>query len=262
MKCSGSILYSTIHFIIILSLFSCVKNGSVTSVAYDLNYGDSILFLRPSSGDYIVYPKTQRNGVYSGFPEGIEIDDKTGAINVSKSETGLRYRITHTAPDGTITTTKVVLSGITYFDQFYRLSQNDTISFPAYNASGTNPLPVAGSIFDDGGGANSSGCDVKTINGQINLAQTVRNGLFGSNPANDSRRDIEIVYRLNDGSGKTLNKLKVRLYYYTSMATVALDLLQTLAERQNGGVFLRGGGIARTEQAARPRPPCVIIIAN
>ncbi|HUR66440.1 MAG TPA: hypothetical protein VMZ03_08800 [Chitinophagaceae bacterium] len=245
-----------------LSLSSCKKDGSGTAGAYDLNYGDSVLYLRPSSGDYIVYPATQRAGEYSAFPEGIEINDKTGAINLTKSETGLRYRITHTAPDGTVTTTKVVLSGITFPDRFYHLSQNDTIAFPVYNANSSSPLPITGSIFDDGGGANSSGCEVKTTNGQINLAQTVRNGLFGATPVNDDRKDIEIVYRLNDGSNKTVNKLKVRLYYYTSMATVAPDLLQTLADRQNGGVFLRGEAILQTEQAAKPRPPCVIIIAN
>lgn len=245
-----------------LSLLSCTKNGSGSDGPYDLSYGDSILYLRPSSGDHIVYPSTKRAGVYTGFPEGIEIDDNTGAINLSKSETGLRYRITHTAPDGTVTTTKVVLSGITFFDRFYRLSQNDTIAFPVYNASLSNPLPLTGSLFDDGGAANSSGCDVKTVNGQINLAQTVRNGLFGSTPVNDDRKDIEIVYRLNDGSGKTVNKLKVRLYYYTSMATVAPDLLETLNGRKNEGVFLRPGEIPQTEAAAKPRPPCVIIIAN
>lgn len=259
---SGTLFYSIILFTGSLGLFSCSKDGSGSGGAYDLSYGDSVLYLRPSSGDYIVYPTSQRDGEYTGFPEGIEIDDKTGAINVSKSETGLRYRITHTAPDGTVTTTKVVLSGITFFDKFYRLSQNDSVAFPVYNASASSPLPITGSIFDDGGGANSSGCDVKTVNGQINLAQTVRNGLFGTTPSNDDRKDIEIVYRLNDGSGKRVNKLKVRLYYYTSMATVAPDLLETLAERQDEGVFLKGGELLRTGQAAKPRPPCVIIIAN
>jgi hypothetical protein len=262
MKRSRRIFYPIILFISALNFYSCTKKGSDNDSAYDLTYGDSVLYLRPSLGDYIVYPNTQRTGEYSGFPEGIEIDDKTGAINISKSETGLRYRITHTAPDGTISTTKVVLSGITYFDQFYHLSQNDTIAFPVYNATASSPLPLTGSVFDDGGGAGATGCEVKTVNGQINLAQTVRNGLFGSSPVNDARRDIEILYRLNDGSGKTVNKLKVRLYYYTSMAAVAPDLLETLAERQNGGVFLKGAGILNTEQAAKPRPPCVIIIAN
>lgn len=247
--------------LICINFLSCTKEGADDGV-YNLNYGDSIIFLRPSAGDYIVKPATHREGTYSGFPEGIEIDDQTGAINVSKSETGLRYRITHTSPNGTVTTTKLVLSGITFFDKYYRLSQNDTIAFPVYNATAALPLPLSGSVFDEGGAANTSGCDVKTVNGQINLAQTVRNGLFGSTPSNDARRDIEIVYRLNDGSGKIINKLKVRLYYYTSMATVAPDLLQTLAERQNEGVFLRGSGVSGTEGLAKPRPPCVIIIAN
>lgn len=229
---------------------------------YALSYGDSILYLRPSAGDYIVSPTIHRDGVYEGFPEGIEIDGSTGAINVTKSETGLRYRIKHTATDGTVTTAIIVLSGITFFDKFYNLSQNDSIALPVYNALASRALPLTGSVFDDGGGANASGCSVKTINGQINLAQTVRNGLFGNNPVNDSRKDIEIVYRLNDGSGKTINKLKVRLYYYTSMATVAPDLLQTLQDRQTGGVFLRGESAERIEQVAKPRPPCVIIIAN
>ncbi|MEO7922220.1 MAG: hypothetical protein ABIR30_00935 [Chitinophagaceae bacterium] len=251
--------------VIVLSLawIACNKSGvDQPTGPYILSYGDSIIYAKPSAGDYIISPTTHRDGVYSAFPEGIEIDDNTGAINVTKSETGLRYRITHTAINGTVTNTNVVLSGITFFDSFYNLSQNDSIAFPIYNASATRALPVAGSLFDDGGGANASGCDVKTVNGQINLAQTVRNGLFGNTPANDSRRDIEIVYRLNDNSQKTVNKLKVRLYYYTSMATVAPDLLQTLQDRQTGGVFLRGIVFERTEQAAKPRPPCVIIIAN
>lgn len=247
-----------------LTWLSCDKTISADQ-PYTLSYGDSVLYLKPASGDYIVYPTNTREGIYEGFPEGIEIDDRTGAINISKSETGLKYRITHTAPNGTVTTTRVILSGITFFDKYYNLSLNDSIAFPVYNASTVYTLPLTGSIFDDGGGANSSGCDVKTVNGQINLAQTVRNGLFGNTPVNDARRDIEIFYRLNDGSNKAANKLKVRLYYYTSMATVAPDLLQTLQERQTAGVFLKGTVTEVVEQAlqaAKPRPPCVIIIAN
>ncbi len=262
MKQIKSIISLSILLVTSLFWFSCNKKANDQTGPYNLSYGDSILYLRPSSGDYIISPTTHRNGTYVGFPEGIEIDDNTGAINITKSETGLRYRITHTATDGIITNTTVVLSGITFTDKFYRLSQNDSIAFPVYNANISRPLPVSGSIFDDGGGASSSGCDVKTINGQINLAKTVRNGLFGSTPANDARRDVEILYRLNDGSGKIINKLKVRLYYYTSMATVAPDLLQTLQDRQTGGVFLRGTVTESTEQTAKPRPPCVIIIAN
>lgn len=249
----------------VIAWLSCNKPADGNNGPYKLSYGDSIIYMKPS-GSNIVYPLEQRGGLYEGFPDGIEIDDNTGAINVANSETGLRYRITHTATDGTITTTTVILSGITFFDKFYRLSQNDTMALPIYNASEISVLPVTGSVFDDGGTANASGCDIKTVNGQINLAQTVRNGLFGSTPSNDDRRDVDIVYRLNDGSGKALNKLRVRLYYYTSMATIAPDLLETLNDRQAAGVFLQANNSNNTTTAARmgrvakPRPPCVIIV--
>lgn len=262
-------IYSLLTLIAV-SIFwvSCQKNGTDNSDPYDLSYGDSILYLKPTSGDYIVNPVVHRNGVYSGFPEGIEIDDNTGAINISKSETGLRYRITHTATDGTITTTKVVLSGITFTDHYYRISSGDSLASPVYNASTSRILPLNGSNFDEGNLANSGGCSVKTNNGQINLAETIRNGVFGATPQNDVRKDFDIEYRLNDASGKSKNKLRVRLYYYDTMADVPQDLLETLQDREDLGVFLRGSGDAssattnRTERLARPRPPCVIIIAN
>ena len=240
-------------------LLSCNKSSDNPAGPYNLTYGDSIIYLKAQSADYIVYPAERRTGVYSGFPEGIEIDDITGAINVSKSETGLRYRITHTAPDGTETKTTIVLSGITFPDKFYHLSQDDSTAFPVYNANASGSLPLSGSTFDEGNGANSGGCSVQTINGQINLAQSVRNGIFGTTPQNDVRKEFDIAYRLNDQSGKSLNKLRVRLYYYNTMADVAPDLLQTLQDRTDQGVFLRINGTARV---AKPRPPCVIIVGQ
>ena len=174
----------------------------------------------------------------------------------------MRYRITHTADDGTVTKTSVVLSGITFFDKFYNLSAGDSIAQPVYNASDVRILPVSGSSFDEGNAANSGGCSVRTDNGKINLAQSVRNGVFGNTPQNDSRRDFEISYRLNDNSNKSLNKLKVRLYYYDRRSDVAPDLLQTLQERQQDGVFLKGAITESASAIAKPRPPCVIIIAN
>ncbi len=240
---------------------SCTKDAADQGI-YKLSYGDSILYLRPSAGDYIVYPTSQRAGTYSGFPYGIEIDDNTGAINVSKSETGLRYRITHTATDGTKTTNMVVLSGITFADHFYRLSSGDSIAHPIYNSNPNRILPLSGSSFDEGNVANTGGCSVKTDNGKINLRETIRNGVFGSPPRNDEQRTFEIKYKINDASGKTENKLKVLLYWYNTMADVPQYVWDILNDRTTQGVFLKGATASRTEQAAKPRPPCVIIIAN
>lgn len=252
----------------IITAISCNKTGEENG-PYTLSYGSPIIYLKNQSSDYIVSPSESRTGTYTAFPEGIEINDDNGAINVSKSETGLKYKITYTAPNGDTTSTVVLISGIQFADQFYRLSQNDSIAFPIYNGNSINPLPLTGSSFDDNNLANSGGCSIKTTNGQINLAQTVRNGIFGSTPQNDAKKEFDIEYRLNDQSGKAQNKIRVKLYYYNTMADVAPDLLQTLSERQQQGVFLEmnnnGSGTissARTTAIAKPRPPCVIIIGQ
>ena len=78
---------------ILLSLVACKKDsGGDSSIPSDfkLSYGDSILYEKSIGADNLAYPQNSYPGSYSGFPEGIEIDEKTGAINISKSETGLR----------------------------------------------------------------------------------------------------------------------------------------------------------------------------
>jgi hypothetical protein len=254
----------TIAVLAVLSLvwLGCDKpaDGSDNPAAsYKLSYGDSILYMKAGSNNNIILPVTASPGTYTGFPEGIEIDPATGAIDLSESETGLRYRITHTAPNETVTETKVVLAGITFKDKFYYLSSNDSIANPVYNSDASRILPISGSTFDEGNVANGGGCSVRTDNGKINFKETIRNGVFGSPPRNDSQEEFEIKYRINDGSGKSLNKLKVKLYWYNTINDVPQYLWDILNDRTTQGVFLRGGAAT---QIAKPRPPCLIIIAN
>lgn len=239
-------------------LFACNKPAAdpTPDGPFTLSYGDSIIYLKPVTGDFIVKPVNAPPGTYTAFPDGIEIDDNTGAINVSKSETGLRYRITHTAANGDTTNTMVVLSGITFKDHFYILSQGDSVAHPIYNASPDRVLPVTGSVFDEGNFANAGGCAMKTDNGKINLAESIRNGIFGNNPGNDDQKEFEIRYRINDASGKTENRLKVLLYWYNTINDVPEYVWEILNDRQTQGVFLRNG----TAKVAKPRPPCVVIV--
>lgn len=271
---AGVLILSMIT-ISVISTSSCSKDsgGSSSASQLGLSYGDSIFYLRPQATDYIVYPNRQRSGQYLGFPDGIQIDQATGAINVSKSESGLRYRITYISPQGDTSSAMVVISGINFLDKFHHLSRGDSIAFPVYNASIDRVIPLNGSDFDEGNNANSGGCAVRTINGQINLAETVRNGVFGTVPKNNAQQEFDIYYRLNDNSDKALNKIRVKIYYYDTINDVAPDLLQTLQDRENDGVFLgttsaqipANSSTARTlsvQKTAKPRPPCVIIIAN
>lgn len=254
---------------------SCGKDSPGTAGdKYRIDYGDSVLFIRNTGSDITFAPlNAPSGGEFTGFPEGIEIDKSSGVINVSKSETGLRYRITYTAPNGDTSQAIVLISGINYLDHIYSLEANDTLALPLYNASLARTIP-ANSLFDEGNGCNGVGIAVNTSSAQINLAETIRNGTFGSTPANGAQKEVELKYRINDGSNKSLNALKVKLYYFNTAADISPDLKQLLIDRQGTLLLpsphvspgmevlsgLAGGGSVKG--VAKPRPPCIFIVGR
>jgi hypothetical protein len=270
--------------ILLTSVISCKKDNNspapVVTPGYSFSYGDSVFYLQSQSSDYLINPVQPGTGQYLGFPEGISLDSKTGEINVSKSETGLRYRITF-IPDGTKDSfsTTLVVSGINFLDGFYKLTTADSVLKPIYNAGISNPLPGVnnGTLFDDGSGCNSAGCDVNTAIGSVNLAQTVRNGVFGSTPSNNDRHEFELNYRINDKSGKTLNSLKVKLYYFDSINDVTQEVYDIINSRQGAILgfqpratpfekFTSVNNINQTglltKSVPKPRPPCIFILGR
>jgi hypothetical protein len=251
--------------------------GTGVVPGYTLSYGDSIFYLQNQATDVIVKPKVSAVGQYTGFPEGIDIDANTGAVNVSKSETGLRYRISF-KPSGSTDSfsTVITISGINFLDGFYKLTTADSILRPLYNA---NAIPVVpgynnGNIFDEGSNCNGSGCTVNVLNGEINLAQTVRNGVFGARPTNNDRHEFLMNYRINDKSNKSLNALKVKLYYFDTMADVTPEVYDIIASREGtvfraetAGAFMVNGTDmlnlpVAVKKAAKPRPPCIFIVSR
>lgn len=274
------VAFRTIGFGVLLlaiACASCSKDGTPAPPSppggFKLSYGDSVLYTQNQATDYIVPVVQQPSvaGTYSAFPEGIDINTQTGAINVSKSEIGLRYRISF-APAGSTDSihTVVLLAGINYLDGFYLLNTADSILRPVYNGTVGNKVPGLsnGTVFDEGSGCNSAGCNVNTNDGTINLAQTVRNGVFGTVPQDNARQEFTMNYRINDKSGKALNTLKVKLYYYKSKNNIAQEAYDIIASR-DGTVFRTAGdlsGIAlrtfNVNKAAKPRPPCIFIVAQ
>ncbi len=272
---------------VLMGAISCKKDNNATPnppappTNVTFGYGDSIFYLNPLVADYVISPVKSQSGEYVGFPDGIDIDTKTGEINVSKSETGLRYRITF-IPDGTndSVSTEIVISGINFLDGFYKLTTADSVLKPLYNASVSNPIPGVnnGTIFDDGSGCNAAGCNVNTVVGSINLAQTVRNGVFGTIPSNNDRHEFDLNYRINDKSGKSLNTLKVKLYYFDSINDVTQEAFDIINSRLGAilGVepkptpfqtmtsvnSIATQTILLGQQTAKPRPPCIFILGR
>lgn len=253
-------------------LCSCImiaacKKVSTEITTYDgdgftLSYGDSIIYLQNLSGDHILTPAQSRTGVYYAYPEGLQIDKNTGAINVSKSETGLRYKIKFRDAEGVKYETKLLLSGVNYADHYHQLAQNDNLSVPLYNVNHT--LPQA--AFDVDGSARAQGLAIDPLTGVIDLKQSVQNGFFGRTPDNDARRMVEIKYRINDASNDAVNSIKVLLYWYATMNDVSEEVKQTIASRQQlfGKESVQDVEVSTSnyQLASKPRPPCVIVISQ
>lgn len=271
---------------LVLFLTGCSKNnnsglnngpGSGADTLNTLSYGDSIFYVKTGGEDQLIFPKGNLSGTFFAFPDGIEINPITGAINVDKSETGLRYRISFVAQGSSDTlSTVVLLSGINYLDKIYYLDENDTSAVPVYNAGSNNTLPVDNSVFDEGDGCKNLGVVVHPQNGTINLAQTIRNGVLGDTPKNGSQKEVELLYRVNDASKKALNRLKVKFYYFDTPGDIDQDLVQLMSDRKGmfigitpppfleynpspAGLTVSSNSILGT---AKPRPPCIFVVGK
>jgi hypothetical protein len=244
---------------------------------YAFSYGDSVIYPQTTSGDYKVSPVTPMKGSYEAFPDGIELDEETGEINVSESETGLRYRITFTPANSSRSyTTVVLLAGINYLDAFYYLSKSDTMSRAVYNGDLARAVPVSNgkTVFDIDLGCNKEGIAINTNNGTINLMQTIRNGFFGKHPDNDSREEFELEYKIDDKSKQARQSVKIKLYYYNTINDVPEKYFDLLEDREgtilwannthNPSEEIISGvtGVTGIQGRERPRPPCIFIIGR
>jgi hypothetical protein len=274
---------SSFYFLSLVSfcsmLWACSKNSASTNngTVYKFSYSDSILYsLGETSELQVISPSIAKTGTYTSFPDGLNINSTTGAINIHESETGIKYRVYFT--DGNIQdSTLVTIGGINYLDGVYKINTIDSIISPVYNAVIGNSLPnaVNGSVFDEGGGCNNNGCTVNLNDAKINLAQTVRNGTFGSTASNGSNKEFTLNFRVNDNSKKGGNKLKIKIFYFKTLNDVTQQVWNLLNGR-NGTVIntfnnsnntpIQGntaGNIATNSLTGKGRrPPCVVILSQ
>lgn len=258
------------------------------------DYGNPVICpkWRGPGNDYIIHPQNNPGtGTYFAWPNGLMIDNSTGAINVSKSETGARYLVGFVKAGTTDTCTKeLILGGVTYADSIYVLANNDSLAIPYYNAdpSGTpvcgpsddNDYPLPGRAnpvgnnrceFDDdddddngngqtdepppGHRANDQHVRVRTTSGVINLKRSLEEGIFGTNPQNGDSKEVSIYYRLNDCSNKALQKINIRLIYFNRKSDVPQSLMNDV--RAKRASFMSSTYL---DSYLAPRPPQIIVI--
>lgn len=249
------------------------------------DYGSSLICPRwkGPGNDHIITPLNNPGaGTYFAMPMGLMIDSLSGAINISRSETGARYLVGFISAGTKDTCMKeLVLSGISYVDSVYVLSNNDSLAIPYYNADpstisvcGNNDHPGPANNdceFDDGDDddngngqadepppgqrANDQHVRVRTTNGVINLRQSLEDGALGANPRNGDSKDVTIFYRLSDCSNKALQKITVRLIYYERVSDIPQTLAADVRSKRNDFFLSR----FISSPLAGPRPPQVII---
>ncbi len=238
-----------------------------------LSYGDSIFYVKNQA--YQVTPVNAKPGTYTAFPGNLLIDNATGRITVGiignglESQTGLRYKIKYQSSDGAeVDSTYIVLAGINYLDKIYYLSQNDSIIYPLYNARLSNPIP--GGTYGIQPDANLA---IDPVTGQINIKECIRRGFFNTPAENGEWEEVTVQYKSNDYSNNATNSIDIALYFYNTLADVPSNVSAVMREHQKMMVGIDQPEIPQTGgpldldlpdnlSITRPRPPCIIIVAN
>lgn len=255
-----------------------------------LSYGDTLFYNHTASTDKLVNKISAPSGTvkYKAIPGGLLVDSLTGRINVTKSESGIRYKIFAFNSNGlALDSVKIVISGVDYEDGIFDLRSTpnayDT-SFPVYNARKELRLPCSqdddddenGCVFDETDLNNDGNDDIAGViqdkllvdkkEGTIDLEASFHAGIFGSsNPANGTVRNFLMYYRINDASGRALQKINIRVYYYKKRADIPQSLLNELAQRNNQlqNVNARLEYTAEFDSYSKPkRPPLLIIVGG
>jgi hypothetical protein len=240
----------------------------VTGCSYAPNYGDSIIYPQPTTQgkDYIVSPvNNPGSGTYLSWPQGLVINDSTGAVDVTQSQTGERFMIGF-VQSGTSDTclTSLILGGASYEDSVYVIANGQTQAWPYFNANPYMPSPcgTAGSCaFDVTGSAAAMKVVVDPNSGMIDLLKTLNgpggllsSGAFGLLPLSGQEISPVIYYQLNDGSNNALQNIQVNIVYYSSKSSITPSLLNNLVNKL-GNIL----GNLLIQNTGNPRPPMVII---
>lgn len=285
-------------------VFACQKKDTASPVAGplgflnniilsdSLSYDDSIFYTSVTGSEKNVFPvsRPSENGYFAANIPGLDIDSVTGRINISKSESGIRYLVYYLSPSNQpLYSTPVTISGIDYQDRIYDISSNDPeneMAMPIYNMTHGLPVPCSnsnsgqGCRFDetdfnndgieDSPGANRNKLIVDVNNGSINLKESFLAGVFGLNLFNGKKKDVTIYYRLDDGSNRTLNKITIRLVYFQSRAFIPESM--TLEINSRNERYQQIGTTSSTEfgtllyyttTTTKPkRPPLIVIVSG
>jgi hypothetical protein len=232
-------------------------------------YGDSVIYPQPTGDvdDIVSLVNDPGPGRYFSWPAGLSLNAATGAINLSKSETGQRYAIGY-VKDGTHDTclSTLIIGGADYMDSLYVLGNGATIAVPYFDANAYQASDCSGPgnsghcSFDLNGSATGQGIFIDKFSGEIDLEKTLlgdsnTTGAFGSVPVNGASVNATITYSLKKHSNSAPQVINVTLKYYDSMSQVDPSIVAAIQTRM---INIMSGNLI--SYSANPRPPLIVII--
>lgn len=227
-------------------------------------YGDTLVFPQPSAGDYIIQPVNNPGpGKYFSWPVGMVLDQNTGAINLTQSQTGMRYIMGFVKSGSTDTClSTLIIGGAAYYDSVYVFANGATTAAPYFEANPYLPSPClnGGCTFDVTGSAAAQKVIVDKNTGVIDLQKTLNGtllglgGAFGLLPVNGQTITTTIYYKINYGSNNALQQIQVQLEYYDKKSLINSTLLNGIVNSLDN---VLAGHVISTY--ASPRPPLVIM---
>jgi hypothetical protein len=229
------------------------------------NYGDSIVYQQPTMAnlDYLVSPINNPGpGQYISWPQGLSIDNSTGVIDITKSETGQRYIIGFIASGSTDTCLHpLIIGGSSYPDSIYVLAASHAFAGPYFDANPNTPSPCAGGGCHFQSMVKLSGKDVNIQDntGIIDVQASFNGGIFGPTPVDGETQTATIQYSLNGQSNKAIQTMQVEFIYYGKKSSIPAALLNLIASKR--AQMLTDSLISVN---ANPKPPLLIItrVAN
>jgi hypothetical protein len=229
------------------------------------DYGDSVITSSATRGgqDYIIKPvNSPLPGRYFSWPAGLVINDTTGAINVTRSETGQRYYIGYVQNDTKDTCLhSLVLGGASYIDSIYVQTKSaSSIAYPYFNGNSGNSDVCSQwweCAWDLSNNASQQHIVINRQTGSIDLNETIQAGAFGQVPVNGTTVNTTIFYILGNGGEPAVQSLMLRVMYYDNLSSVPDSIRSVIVSRRTSEL---GGSVNPSNP--QTRPPYIVIVRN
>lgn len=205
------------------------------------SYGSNPLSISETRSENFIKPviAPDRPGKFVSIPQGLALNEKTGTINLNRSQPGQAYKIFFVEENGVLgDSARIEISGIDYEDAIYALNDNKNSKVANATFNGRN-TPRFSSVINlnsfevEAQDAGSGSLVMNAKTGDIDIEASLQRGAFRKATRNNQRNDdFTIKYRVVERRSRMSNKLTLKVYNFSGSDSVPDEILQIINERK------------------------------